>query len=78
MAKLLSNFRCRLGPAGDDIEYPRRPPSTLKEFRKRKRTMWCLGRGLQTTVFPAAIAEPTLQVTIASGEFHGVMAATTP
>jgi hypothetical protein len=34
--------------------------------------------GLSTTVQPAAKAGPSLRVTMASGKFHGVMAATTP
>src|SRR3546814_16596875 len=34
--------------------------------------------GLRTTVQPAASAGATLRVTIASGKFHGVIAATTP
>ncbi len=34
--------------------------------------------GLSTIVQPAASAGPALRVIIASGKFHGVMAATTP
>ena len=34
--------------------------------------------GFQTTVFPNAIAGAIFQAGIASGKFHGVIAATTP
>ena len=34
--------------------------------------------GLTTTVFPAASAGASFQVSSSSGEFHGVMAPTTP
>jgi len=34
--------------------------------------------GLTTTVHPAASAGASFQVSSSSGEFHGVMAATTP
>ena len=39
---------------------------------------WGIKRGLMTTVQPAASAGATLRVIMASGKFHGVMAAQTP
>ena len=34
--------------------------------------------GLRITAFPAAIAGATFYISLAIGEFHGVIAATTP
>ncbi|MNK91303.1 hypothetical protein D3C87_1113970 [compost metagenome] len=53
-------------------------PACSANTAKAKADRGVSSEGLRIIVQPAASAGPTLRVTIASGKFHGVIAATTP
>lgn len=60
------------------LKTPGGPPARSNSFAIASAHSGVSGAGLHTTVLPAAIAAPTFLVTIAIGEFQGVIAATTP
>lgn len=63
---------------GMTFSTPGGPPALSKSFARASAQRGVSGAGLQTTELPAAMAAPALRVIIARGEFHGVIAATTP
>jgi hypothetical protein len=45
----------------------------FSKFNQRQSGFWRLPAGFKTTVQPAPIAGPALQVIMANGKFHGVI-----
>ena len=60
------------------LNTPAGMPACSASTAKAKADNGVSSDGLRIIVQPAASAGPTLRVTIASGKFHGVIAATTP
>lgn len=63
---------------GDDIEHPRRKPRLVEQLGELERGRRGEFRWLDDVVQSAASAGAIFQLANISGEFHGVMAATTP
>jgi hypothetical protein len=64
--------------AGHDVEHAGGSPACCASTASASAVSGVCSAGLTTTVQPAASAGATLRVIIASGKFHGVIAAQTP
>ena len=65
-------------PAGDDVEHAAGSPASYSTWAKATVDAGECSDGLQTQVLPAASSGASFQVRSISGEFHGVIAPTTP
>src|SRR6185369_15780222 len=60
------------------LKTPGGKPASSNSFANSKVEAGACSAGLATTVQPAASAGPSFHVSSSTGEFHGVIAATTP
>ncbi|SXB94693.1 Uncharacterised protein [Klebsiella pneumoniae] len=63
---------------GSTLSSPAGKPACSKIFASSSAMSGVASAGLRITAFPAAIAGATFCISLAIGEFHGVIAATTP
>ena len=78
-ARVLDQRRARLGAEpGDDVEHAGREAGLLDQRANSSVEAGACSAGLTTNVQPAASAGASFQLISSTGEFHGVIAATTP